>query len=380
LRLLSNKKINITKSITTLKTNVLGDDDVSLLSRKKPVILGLDISSTSVKLLELEQDGDNYRVKSLAVEPLPDNAVVEKNFQDVEAIGETIQKALKRSGTKARLAAVAVAGSAVITKIINMPANLSENELEQQIQMEADQYIPYPLEEINLDFEVIGQTANNPETVDVLLAASRSENIETRTDALDIGGLKAKIVDVEAYTVENVAPLLTAQMEDSGKDKIIAVIDIGATMTSLNVIENGNLIYTREQNFGGKQLTEEIMRRYGLAYEEAGRLKKSGGLPDNYIPEVLEPFKETIAQQVSRFLQFFYTSGQYNSVDLIALAGGCASIPAIDELVESQLGIKTVIANPFASMSLSSKVNPQALSKDAPSLMIACGLALRSFD
>jgi type IV pilus assembly protein PilM len=169
-------------------------------------------------------------------------------------------------------------------------------------------------------------------------------------------------------------------MEDGGKDKIIAIIDIGATMTSLNVIENGNLIYTREQNFGGKQLTEEIMRRYGLAYEEAGRLKKSGGLPDNYIPEVLEPFKETIAQQVSRFLQFFYTSGQHNSVDLIALAGGCASIPGIDELVESQLGIKTVIANPFANMSLSSKVNPQALSKDAPSLMIACGLALRSFD
>jgi type IV pilus assembly protein PilM len=353
---------------------------VSLLSRKKPVILGLDISSTSVKLLELEKDGNNYRVQSLAVEPLPDNAVVEKNFQDVEAIGETIQKAVKRSGTKARLAAVAVAGSAVITKIINMPANLSESELEQQIQLEADQYIPYPLEEINLDFEVIGPTANNPESVDVLLAASRSENIETRTDALDIGGLTAKIVDVEAYTVENVAPLLTAQMEDGGKDKIIAVIDIGATMTSLNVIENGNLIYTREQNFGGKQLTEEIMRRYGLAYEEAGRLKKSGGLPDNYIPEVLEPFKDTIAQQVSRFLQFFYTSGQHNSVDLIALAGGCASIPGIDELVESQLGIQTVIANPFANMSLSSKVNPQALSKDAPSLMIACGLALRSFD
>jgi len=353
---------------------------VSLLSRKKPVILGLDISSTSVKLLELEKDGNNYRVQSLAVEPLPDNAVVEKNFQDVEAIGETIQKAVKRSGTKARLAAVAVAGSAVITKIINMPANLSESELEQQIQLEADQYIPYPLEEINLDFEVIGPTANNPDSVDVLLAASRSENIETRTDALEIGGLTAKIVDVEAYTVENVAPLLTAQMEDGGKDKIIAIIDIGATMTSLNVIENGNLIYTREQNFGGKQLTEEIMRRYGLAYEEAGRLKKSGGLPDNYIPEVLEPFKETIAQQVSRFLQFFYTSGQHNSVDLIALAGGCASIPGIDELVESQLGIKTVIANPFANMSLSSKVNPQALSKDAPSLMIACGLALRSFD
>ncbi len=351
-----------------------------MLNRKKPAILGLDISSTSVKLLELAQDGDNYRVQSLVIEPLPDNAVAEKNIQDVEAVGETIQKAVKRSGTKIKQAAVAVAGSAVITKIITMPASLSESELEDQIQIEADQYIPYPLEEINLDFEVMGPTKNNAETVDVLLAASRSENIELRADALSLGGLVPKIVDVEAYTVEHSSALLTNDVTDWDENKIIAVIDIGATMTSLNVVENNQLIYTREQSFGGKQLTEEIMRRYGLAYEEAGRLKKEGGLPDNYIPEVLEPFKETIAQQVSRFLQFFYTAGQHNSVDLIALAGGCASIPGIDELVESQLDTPTVIANPFAKMSLSSKVNPQALSKDAPSLMIACGLAMRSFD
>jgi type IV pilus assembly protein PilM len=305
---------------------------------------------------------------------------VEKNFQDVEAIGETIKKAVKHAGTKVKNAAVAVAGSAVITKIITMPASLSGGELETQIQLEADQYIPYPLEEINLDFEVMGPTENNPETIDVLLAASRSENIEARTAALEIGGLVTKIVDVEAYTIEHASNLLARELEESGKDKVIAVIDIGATMTSLNVIENGHLIYTREQNFGGKQLTEEIMRRYGLAYEEAGRLKKSGGLPDNYIPEVLEPFKQTIAQQVSRFLQFFYTAGKHNAVDLIALAGGCAAIPGIDELVDSQLDTPTVIANPFSKMSLSSKVNPEALSKDAPSLMIACGLALRSFD
>jgi len=353
---------------------------VFLLNRKKPVILGLDISSTSVKLLELAQDGESYRVQSLAVEPLPDNAMNEKNIQDVEAVGETIKKAVKRSGTKVKDAAVAVAGSAVITKVIQMPANLGDDELEEQISLEADQYIPYPLEEINLDFEVMGPNEGNPDMVDVLLAASRIENIELRSAALDIGGLKAKIVDVEAYTIEHAAELLSSQFDGDSEDKIIAVIDIGATMTSLNVIENNKLIYTREQSFGGKQLTEEIMRRYGLAYEEAGRLKKEGGLPDNYIPEVLEPFKETIAQQVSRFLQFFYTAGQHNAVDMIVLAGGCASIPGIDELVESQLDTPTVIANPFANMSLSSRVNPQALSNDAPALMIACGLALRSFD
>ena len=353
---------------------------MSLLKQKKPVMLGLDISSTSVKLLELSMNDGHYKVESLAIEPLPDDAVSEKNIQDPEAVGESILKALKKSGTKVKNAAVAVAGSSVITKVITMPANLSDSELESQIEMEAEQHIPYPLEEINLDFEVIGETQDNPETVDVLLAASRSENIEMRTTALELGGLKPKVVDVEAYTIENSSSLIAEQIEQGEDNRVIAVVDIGATMTSLNVIEDGNLIYTREQSFGGKQLTEEIMRRYGLSYEEAGRLKKAGGLPDNYIPEVLEPFKETIAQQVGRFLQFFYTAGQHTQVSLIALAGGCASIPGIDELIESQLETPTVIANPFANMSLSSKVNPQSLSNDAPSLMIACGLAMRSFD
>ena len=355
---------------------------MSLLKSKKPVMLGLDISSTTVKLLELSKNGKRYKVESMAIEPLPDDAVSEKNIQDIDAVGECIQKALKKSGSKIKNAAVAVAGSAVITKIITMPANLanSDSELESQIEMEADQYIPYPLEEINLDFEVIGPSEDNPETIDVLLAASRSENIEARTEALEIANLKPKIVDVEAYTIENSSSLIAEQIEENEDNRIIAIIDIGATMTSLNVIEDGNLIYTREQSFGGKQLTEEIMRRYGLSYEEAGRLKKTGGLPDNYIPEVLEPFKETIAQQVGRFLQFFYTAGQHNNVSLIALAGGCASIPGIDELIESQLEVNTVIANPFANMSLSPKVNAQSLNSDAPSLMIACGLAMRSFD
>ena len=355
------------------------------LKRKKPTLLGIDISSTSVKLVELSKSDAGYSVESLAVEPLPANAVTEKNIQDVEAVGETLAKAVKKSGSKCKTAALAVPGSSVITKIITMPANLSDSEMEAQIELEADQYIPYPLEEINLDFEVLGPTEVNPDTVDVLLAASRSENVEMRTAVAEIAGLSAKIVDVEAYTIEKAATFLgprTAIPVDGGDQPpfVMAILDVGATMTSLNVVENNELIYTREQAFGGKQLTEEIMRRYGLAYEEAGRLKKVGGLPDNYIPEVLEPFKENMAQQVSRFLQFFYTAGQHETVDMIALAGGCASIPGIDELISSQLGIETIISNPFAAMNLSNKVNSQALSNDAPALMIACGLAMRSFD
>lgn len=261
-----------------------------------------------------------------------------------------------------------------------MPAALSESEMEQQIILEADQYIPYPLEEINLDFQVLGETEDNPETVDVLLAASKSENVELRSAAADLAGLVAKVVDVEPYTIETTYSKLTDTLPDEGIDKTIAVIDIGATMTSLNVIHDHKLIYTREQPFGGKQLTEEIMRRYGLSYEEAGKVKKVGGLPDNYEPEVLEPFKATMAQQVSRFLQFFFSSGEYDSVDMLALAGGCAAIDDIASYIEENVGTNTVVANPFANLPLSKRVNRQRLDGDAPSLMIASGLALRGFD
>ena len=352
----------------------------TFLGRKKPTVLGLDISTTAVKLLELSKSGDRYRVESYAVEPLPPNSVIEKNISDVEGVGEAIRRAVKRSGTRHKMAAAAVAGSSVITKVISMPASYSEDELESQIMLEADQYIPYPLEEVNLDFEIIGPSPDDADRVDVLLAASRSENVDVRVDAIQIAGLQAKVIDVEAYAMENAFALLRHQMPDNGLDKTIAVVDVGATMTTLNVLHDLKTIYTREQVFGGKQLTEEIQRRYGLSYEEAGMAKRQGGLPDNYIPEVLEPFKEAMAQQVSRSLQFFFSSSQYSSVDHIVLAGGSSSIPGVDELIEQSQGVPTSVANPFSNMVISPKIKAQVLSNDAPALMIACGLALRSFD
>lgn len=350
-----------------------------LFNRTAAPLIGLDISSTSVKLLELGQSGNRYRVESYAVVPLPQSAVEEKNIADVDAVGAAIKRAVSRAGTRTKNAAVAVAGSAVITKVITMPANLSDDELADQIQLEADQYIPYPREEVNLDFEVIGPSEKQEGMVDVLLAASRSENVDVRVAALELGGLNARIVDVEAFAMEAAFSLLASQLPDNGVGKTIAVIDVGATMTTLSVSHDFKVIYTREQVFGGKQLTDEIMRRYGLSYEEAGLAKKQGGLPDNYEPEVLQPFKEAMAQQVSRSLQFFFSSSQHNSVDHIVLAGGCAAIPGVDALIEDKIGITASVANPFADMSLTSRINPEGIRADASSLMIACGLAMRRF-
>jgi len=351
-----------------------------LFKPKAPPVIGLDISSTAVKLLELGRSGDKIRVESYAVEPLPVNSVIEKNISDVEAVGDAIKRAIKRSGTRCKHAAAAVAGSAVITKTISMPSNLTDDEMEQDIQNEADQYIPYPLEEVNLDFEILGQSENDPDRVDVLLAASRSENVDIRVAAIEEAGLKARVIDVEAYAMENVFQMLAPTMPDQGIDQTIAIIDVGATMTTLNVLHDLKTIYTREQVFGGKQLTEEIQRRYGLSYEEAGMAKRQGGLPDNYVPEVLEPFKEAMTQQVSRSLQFFFSSSQYGNVDHIILAGGSAMLPGIDEMIANKLGVHTSVANPFSNMTIASRVKAQSLSNDASSLVIACGLAMRTFD
>lgn len=351
-----------------------------LFNKKAHTLLGIDISSTAVKLLELSRSGSRYKVESYAVEPLPANAVVEKNIAELEGVGAALGRVVVKARTSVKNAAVAVAGSAVITKVVEMDAGLSDDDMENQLKLEADQYIPYPLEEVAIDFEVQGYSVRNPERVEVLLAACRKENVEVREAALALAGLTARVVDVEAYALERSFSLLSAQLGKGHEMLTVAVVDIGATMTTLSVLHQGRIIYTREQLFGGKQLTEEIQRRYGLSMGEAGLAKKQGGLPDDYGSEVLEPFKDAMVQQVSRSLQFFFAAGQHNAVDYIMLAGGSASIAGLEHLIQKRLGVPTMVANPFADMALSSKVNAGALASDAPALMIACGLAMRSFD
>ena len=352
---------------------------MGLITKSQPQKIAVDISSTAVKLLQLSRAGDRYRVEHYAVEPLPANAVVDKNIVEMEAVGDAIRRGMARCGSKAKHAIGAVAGSAVIIKLIPMPAELTEDELESQVELEAGNYIPYPIEEVNLDFEVVGPMPDNDEMVQVLLVASRSENVETRASALELGGLSARVMDVEIFAIENAFRLLGAV--EAPADGLVALVDIGATMTTLYVLRNGRSLYSREQVFGGKQLDDEVMRRYGLNLEESRLLaKRQGGLPDSYQAEVLQPFREALVQQVSRLLQFFYAGSEFNHVDRIVLAGGTAATPGIATMIEEQLGVPTAVANPLAQMTLGPRVQASSLAQDAPSLMVATGLALRNFD
>ncbi len=348
-----------------------------IFKKKATPILGIDISATAIKLIELSQKGRKFHVESYAVEPLPSNSVSDKVINDIEQVGEAISRAVKKSKTRTKDAAVSVSGSSVITKVISMPMGLSEDEMEGQIQLEAEQYIPFPLEEVAMDFEVIGESKEGEDKVDVLLAASRSEIVDNIVASLELGGLITKVVDIEAYAIENTINLIAQGFSTDPLSSAIAVADVGSAVTMFNVLENMKTVYSREEPFGGAQLTEEIQNRYGLSFEEAGLAKKQGGLPDDYEAEVLEPFKENMASQIGRSLQFFYASSQISELDHLILAGGCASIPGMTDLVGSKLGIHTVVANPFSNMSVASKVSDQALNSDAPSMLISCGLALR---
>lgn len=354
---------------------------LDLLKAKSPPLIGVDISSSAIKMVEIADAGKNlYRVERYAIEPLPKDAVVDGNIANLEVVGETMKRAWKKLGTRIKNVALALPSAAVISKKIIVPAGLRENDLELQVETEANQYIPFALDEVNLDFQVLGAAPSSPDEVEVLIAASRKEKVEDRVAAAEAADLKAIIMDVEAFATQTAYELIAHQLPNGGKEQIVAIVDIGASMMHINVLHNNQSIYQREQSFGGNQLTQEIQRRYSLSAEEADLAKRNGGLPENYEPEVLQPFMDTLALEVARALQFFFSSTQYNRVDHILLAGGCAMIQGLDETVSSRTQVSTMIANPFANMALSQRIKPRQLAADAPALIIACGLAMRRFD
>ncbi len=351
------------------------------LQAKSPPLIGVDISSSAVKMVELAEAGRNqYRVERYAIESLTRDAVVDGNINNLDAVGECMKRAWKRLGSRIRNVSLALPAAAVITKKIIVPAGLREEDLALQVEAEANQYIPFALDEVNLDFQVVGPAPSSPEEVEVLIAASRKEKVEDRVAAAQAAGLKAIVMDVEPYATQTALEQVEKQLPGGGKDQTIAIVDIGASVMAVNVLRNDQSVYMRDQPFGGNQLTQDIQRHYNLSPEEAEAAKRNGGLPDSFESEVLGPFRETLALEVARALQFFFTSTQYNEVSHILLAGGSAMIPGLDDAVAARTQVNTLIANPFASMELASRIRPRQLAQDAPALMIACGLALRRFD
>jgi len=355
--------------------------DFDIFKAKAPPLFGLDISSSSVKMLEIVEAGKGgYLVERYAIEPLPRDAVVDGNINNLEAVTEAVKRGHKRLATRTKHVAMAVPSGAVITKKIVVAAGLREEELEIQVETEANQYIPFALEEVNLDFQVAGPSPTNPEEQEVLIAATRKEKVEDRVAVAESAGLKAIVMDVESFSQMAALGLVVRQLPNAGKDQNIAVVDVGANVMNVSVLRNEQSVYTREQAFGGNQLTQDITGRYGMTPEEAENAKRTGGLPDDFEAEVLRPFMENLSMEVQRALQFFFTSTSYSQVDHILLAGGSAVIPGLDEVVHTRTQVPTMVANPFAAMQTSQRIQLKRLIQDAPSLIVACGLAMRRFD
>ena len=352
-----------------------------LFKAKMPPLIGVDISSSAIKMVEIGEAGRGmYRVERYAIEPLPKDSVVEGNINNLDAVSDALKRCHKRLGSNVKNLALALPNAAVISKKIMVPAGQTEDDLELQVETEANQYIPFALDEVNLDFQVLGPAPNNAEDIEVLIAASRKEKIIDRLAVAESAGLKATVMDVDVFAAQTAFELIESQFPDRGKDQNIAVVDVGSSIMSVNVLRNDQSIYMREQPFGGNQLTQEIQNKFGLSPEEAEAAKRAGGLPENYESDVLQPFMDMMGLEVARALQFFFTSTQHNQIHHIVLSGGCAAIPGADETVTKRVQVNTIVANPFVNMTLSSKIRPKSLTQDAPSLMVACGLAMRRFD
>lgn len=353
----------------------------SLFRRTNPPLVGIDLSASSVKVVELVKGQRTpLRLERYAVETIERGAIVDGNIEKAEVVADALMRALRKCNSRAREAALALPSGSVITKKIMLPAGLREEDYELQVETEASQYIPFPIEEVNLDFELLGPSPGSENEIDVLLAASRKEKVDDRVAVAEMAGLRPIVMDVEPYALRTAVDHVARFLPNNGQGQIIAVFSIGQTTTSLTVVLNEQTIFERDQTFGGQQLTQDLVRLYGLTPEEAEIKKRSGDLPDNYQRDLLQPFLEQGATDIGRALQFFFTSTPYTRVDYIYLAGGSSVVPGLAEAVAQRTQVPTEILSPFQGMEVSDTIRDRQLRSDAPALLVATGLAMRRFD
>ncbi len=352
----------------------------TLLGRTHPPMIGLDISSSSVKLVELGQDeSGKFILERFASESFEKGWIVDGQIEKFEEVADAVRRVIVKSGTKSRDVVMAMPQSAVITKKIMLPAGLREEELEVQVESEANQYIPFSLDEVSLDFCVIGPSPTSVGDVEVLIAASRKDRVQDRQGLAEAAGLRPVVLDIEAHASRLAMSRLVRALPNAGRDSLVALFEIGADTTSLKVLLDDELLYDRDQAFGGSQLTQLISRQYGFSFEEAEQKKLASELPDDYTSQILAPFVDSLSQEIGRALQYFFTSTPHHKVHYVMLAGGTATLPGLKDRVTELTGFASKVVNPFDNMTFGSAVRESKLYREAPSYLTACGLAMRRF-
>ncbi len=351
-----------------------------LLGRKHPAMFGLDISSSSVKLVELGRTATgDLMLERFASEPFDKGWITDGQIEKFDEVAEAVKRVVTRSGTKTKQVVMAMPQSAVITKKIMLPAGLRDAEMELQVESEANQYIPFSLDEVSLDFCVIGPSPTSVADVEVLIAASRKDRVQDRQGLAEAAGLKPVVLDIESHASRLAMSRIVAALPNEGRDALVALFEIGADTTSLKVLRDEEMLYDRDQAFGGSQLTQLISRQYGFSFEEAEAKKLGGDLPDDYDEVVLRPFVDSLSQEIGRALQYFFTSTPHHKVHYVMLAGGTATLPGLKDRVTELTGFASQVVNPFENMKLGTAVREAALRREAPSYLTACGLAMRRY-
>ena len=352
----------------------------TLLGRKHPPLIGLDISSSSVKLVELSQNASgDYVLERFASETFEKGWITDGQIEKFDEVAEAVKRVVSKSGTRTKHVVLAMPQSAVITKKIMLPAGMREEELEMQVESEANQYIPFSLDEVSLDFCVVGPSPTSVGDVEVLIAASRKDRVQDRQGLAEAAGLKPVVLDIESHASRLAMGRVIAALPNEGKDALVALFEIGADTTSLKVLRDDEMLYDRDQAFGGAQLTQLISRQYGFSFEEAEQKKLASDLPEDFDSTILAPFVDSLSQEIGRALQYFFTSTPHHKVHYVMLAGGTAALAGLKDRVTELTGFASMVVNPFDNMQLGSAVRESKLRREASTYLTACGLAMRRF-
>ena len=344
---------------------------------KSREIVGVDIGTSSVKLVELKESSKGFQLENFAVGPIPSQAIVDGAIMDAGAIVESLQSLIREYKIKRRQAAMGLSGHSVIVKKISLP-EMSEEELEESIHWEAEQYIPFDIDDVNLDFQILDSTGPSEEgKMDVLLVAVKKDKIDDYTSVLIQAGLNPVIVDLDAFALQNAYEINYEVVPD----KNVALVNVGAGIMNINVMRNGISTFTRDISGGGNQYTEAIQQELHVSLEDAERLKMSEVLPEvdvSAVKGIVGSVNENLAVEIQRSFDFFRATSTDQEIDTIILSGGCARIAGLDQFLKERLGVQVEVNNPFQNIQVSEKkFDLQYISESAPLAAVGIGLALR---
>ncbi len=344
------------------------------LFKKKKEVIGIDVGSSSVKLVQLKDNKGSYQLLNASIFALPPEAIVDNSLMDTSSIAETIKNLVSSLGIKVKDVACSISGNSVIIRKIVLPA-MPQEELEDQISWEAEQYIPFDINDVNMDFQILSPDSNDPSKMNVLLVASKKDIINDYVSVFSEAGLHLSVVDVDSFSVQNAFEM----NHDIIPDAIIALINIGASVMNINVVKDGVTLFTRDVQMGGNLYTEEIQKQLGMSGKEAesGKLL-ANETNDKPLLDVLVKVNDTIIQEVRRSLDFYNSTASDERITGIYVSGGGSKVYKLIEMISEKTGLTVEVINPFAKLKYNEKdFDPEYLQEIGPLMAVPVGLAIR---